>query len=624
MTEDINKAIAIQNYKNLFSLFIDKFIPQAIGTLTKIFNIDQHILVGNKSINHYFNLHHNISNEIKMCDYNIITSNLVNKAVIKRKLTILTTKCNHIFNDNYNLNSFLYNNIIKEINVTSKSEYSLIEISNTTKMDLFYFDTETNTVYLKVFYKYNPITNKEYLSDELYSNPIGIIICDLCKNYYIQLTDENINTFNIREWEYNKYDPTIGLISLYVPDIDIILVSLFFNSYNINCDKTKIHKQQLDIIIELLKNPYDNINFILFNNPHTTYHNFLKIRLPLYNAEFKQLFDSKTITCINDDYYNFINLISRMLNKCSLLISTNFIESICLLKNCSPCINEVSDIIITKLISYYKNIVTMDENDKTYLANYISSSYELNIPLITQQPIENTYEWADTLLKYMTNTAYKQNNIDFFVYSVSQIFTINNHGKSYFNINDIYTFPSFKSTTYRVCSTNHIKFIGYDINSFIMRIYIKSSINNGEYCFIGMNTNQYEVLIAYGAQVKITDISRCYIKLTCNSNTHNYYQNCWLIDCELLPKITELPSDILDQPKQYGGWISPTNTFIQAIQEDTVLSNSSYINNVFTKLSNKVNTKLPKDKVNTGLLIDFIKYQTLVNAHIKHNKFSSI
>jgi len=99
-------------------------------------------------------------------------------------------------------------------------------------------------------------------------------------------------------------------------------------------------------------------------------------------------------------------------------------------------------------------------------------------------------------------------------------------------------------------------FIGEDISAFIMRIFIRSTIQNGEYALIGSHyfqNIQKEVLIAYGARIKITAIDKCYVKLPEENNLEQNYDsvvttsdlfiNCWLIDCELLPF-----SDSLTQP----------------------------------------------------------------------------
>jgi hypothetical protein len=688
---------AKEMYEKIFSIFIDKFMPQALADLNNTYRPDKHILLGGKAINHYFNLFHNNS-EIKSCDYdvNILNDNSNNTPMrLIQRLDTISTKCNMMFNSDYKFNIFLYNNIIKEFNSTNPYfDFELLEIGNadtipeSNNMQVFTylsnpevpkFSRNVYSVYIKIFYRIKSfafINEINHAADmfigtnlpDHYKKKLGLVsensnldkqtiyysgitICDLHWNsefnviinrpedripinirYGIQLTNDNINEFKIREWSQTRYNRTVSTVKLYVPDIDIILVNLFFYSYLKSYIKRRKNKLKLRTIIELLENPLDNINFILYTNTHKTFENFSKVRLQTYNAIFNFYMRNNLLECTINDYNNFINLLLRILNKFSLSNSNNLIRSLCLLQNKPDCPNEVSDNILSVLIRHYNDVQADNFWTQDYqntIAYYIQDSSRINIPLITRTVLNMQLQRKiANIINYMAVNQMPNNNLDFFVYSVSQIFTIDNDGKAYFNIDDIYTFPSFKSSTFRLCSPNHAAFIGYDINSFVMRILIKSSINNGEYCFIGMQNSQYEVLLAYGTQIKITGISRCYINLFDRISNIDMYQNCWLIDCELLPKIVRVPANILPNPIMPQ---IPLNIFGSVVQnggkaEELDIPNYSQI--IAPKVRNPDKSDMFKEKIrNPKPFIDileddkFIEYQNLVNEHIKHNKF---
>ena len=135
----------------------------------------------------------------------------------------------------------------------------------------------------------------------------------------------------------------------------------------------------------------------------------------------------------------------------------------------------------------------------------------------------------------------------FCVYSVSSSFS-----DLYNLINDFnneepkkpeYTFKTFKSTTLaKSYCFNHI-FIGYDLFPLVMKININpADLSGSEFLFL--DGDALEVLIMPESKVKITKVDRCYTRFKDKNNfedegededdTKILYQNCMLIECELL------------------------------------------------------------------------------------------
>jgi len=153
------------------------------------------------------------------------------------------------------------------------------------------------------------------------------------------------------------------------------------------------------------------------------------------------------------------------------------------------------------------------------------------------QILEYFYEMMISLKKEITSTQ------QFTVYSFSQYLLFNEY--LLIEAGQILTFNCFKSTTYNPFFESLPQFIGSDLLPMVFKIKIDPRINN-LYMFIG-NPLQFELVIAYGSQVKVVDIEVGYIDIK-TGNDSIVKINCTIINCILLEH--ELYQTIEDKLRQ--------------------------------------------------------------------------
>ena len=434
---------------------------------------------------------------------------------------------------------------------------------------------------------------------------------------------------------------------------------LFFYSYIKKYYKRNRNIKKLEFIQELLLNPYDNINFIIFNNSSSVYKLLITSHYEVYDNIFKILLDNNCLNILENVYQEFKLLLYRIFNKLVLVNSSYFINNIYLINSVKKCIHEPTDEIMLILKNHYFNYEKQEPEFYDDISYYIFDASELNLSLILNNSNLFQKTLAINILEYLKNSVKYDNKTDFFVYSVSQIFTVNNNNKAYFNVDDIYTFPSFKSTSYRLCMKDYAWFISADINPFVMRIFIKSTLLNGEYSLIGqhfINDAQKEVLIAWGARIKIKAINKCYVKLPRESdsqqdyntipNTTDLFINCWLIDCELLPFTNDSPAiytptpyvapltdtalkllvkENKDAEDRYNNKYLVNKSKIHGGKVDSGLPYSSYLSSIKEPIKSLNNlTKPNKLKIDKEKIKQFDEYQKKVINNVNQNKFFMI
>jgi len=177
------------------------------------------------------------------------------------------------------------------------------------------------------------------------------------------------------------------------------------------------------------------------------------------------------------------------------------------LKNYTQCYTN-SEAIFDNIISRYIN------NSSTINKSIFNNKQDTMIDVLDNEKI---FLWLYRIL--FTNIAYELNRIvntkidkhinEIIVYSVTQSIYNSNSENNNFNIGDIYTFESYKSTTLAKDYSEHPRFIGSNIFPVIFKIIINpGELSGQEYLF--MNSDQYEIVLNFGSQIKIIDVSRCY------------------------------------------------------------------------------------------------------------------
>jgi hypothetical protein len=624
------------------------------------------IICGGKSFEFYFATH-NIPDELKSFDYDlhIINYKKSNNCLLK-VIKELSYQCNSMFNGSrqYKLLVYIYNKLIKEFNRQSKF-IELMNINANNKNIFTYgnnlYGRGIHSVYIKIVYKFKDsifgsLDELNYIDvikiingscddcekqnfgiikkNEYYSTGFGVVdlefddnlpILNLIHNHYrdlgnylIKLNDDNILNYEFRKYNTEHYIGEVGKSTIYVPDFDITYFNIYFNSLIPTYKKFARNREKITYINTHILNHIKNFNLpviekFLYNKK---INDFLKRIKNIYkpidnkinnsNLEFEYM--PKII--VNFFNENMIKFVHELIYENNLLLlstqrDSSKDENIELYKNHYHSKFKTNN-------NYY-----IDCKIGQIICRYIYDSSSINIPLILNEHhnIElsklgkcnkitiNTINYTNQFLNIMDtykidNTINRELN-DFYVYSVSQAYPFDDKKNCRLQVGDEYTFPSFKSTTYAKYYKDHSMFIGYDNKPFIMRIHIDpKNLNRNEFIFMG--TTQYEVVLAYGSTIKITNISSCYIFY----HEKQFYQNCLLIDCELLK------SDI---PRLQNGGKQNIYKNNNNDKSTIVPNNNNYMNNIFSNSNNTNNN------TNNNGNIDIDEYIKITNEKVNKN-----
>jgi hypothetical protein len=259
-------------------------------------------------------------------------------------------------------------------------------------------------------------------------------------------------------------------------------------------------------------------------------------------------------------------------------------------------------------LKLYVNNITLPERfdiDKFFIDirdRYISNSSYINAEVFKilnlSVPSYNSYVdfqnkqldiyiYIDVFLKLMdiVNNPIKS-KIKFNVYSVSQSLYNFNDENFEFVKDQIYTFPIFKSTTLTTKYEHHPTFIGNDIIPLVLDIEINPEILTGtEFTFL--NTDQYEIVLAPGSQIKITNIDICYTNFNDIYTDTKLIQACTHLKAELLPATDDIKILIREH---IGGYPNQSNSKkkIQEINKFKEIQKNK-LDKYFNIIKNKIN-----------------------------------
>jgi hypothetical protein len=624
------------------------------------------IICGGKSLEFYFNtcMMPNEFKSFDY-DLHIIGHRQKKHSDLMSILHILSDKCNHIFKrSQYNkLYITLYNKLVREFNRQSKF-IELMEIDTNTN-ELFIpgyelFGRQNYSVYIKITYKFkNSSIFAEFdtvdfrtvfetingscdgcdkyrfgqiTKDEFYTSGFGII--DICYDdefplfgitkrykigkYLIRLNEGNVLQYEFRSLKLNHYEQSVEKSVVYLPDFDIAYYNVYINSMIPEYVKSKRNGEKIKYFTQKLRDKFHKyINFISVKN-FVMNQGQSQFELRHKNT-YKPIIDK-----LKGDTVDFFGEISEHFGYI-YAHELQFIIQVHDLLLLSTLRDSLYDENVKFYCDYYDRQIGSRFNyrDPYYgmiLDYYVNDSSRINVPLILQDYQKIIYvqdattrtieeksiiQYTNDFLFIMDSakvekTLCKKLN-DFYVYSVSQTFAFEGTQDCRLQVGDQYTFPSFKSTTYARYYSDHSLFIGYDNQPFVMRIHIDpNKLNCNEFIFMG--TTQFEVVLAYGSSVKITDLSTCYMYY----GEQNLYQSCLLIDCELL--ISEIP-----RMTSNGGGNKKIDFSNDNNDKSTVVPNNEnnsdlMVNQIYNNMNNTMSN------------INIDKYIEITNEKIKNNK----
>jgi len=500
---------------------------------------------------------------------------------------------------------------LEDLDLENQVLYTLKSTTQTMNIDKFV--KYLNAVYPSIIYSspaiiymIKNISGKYDIKDLI--DPF-IIFSNVNNNIYFTLNNQNKNIYlfctfdnttkptNIYEYlirqftyHYNGYISTYG-IKIEIPQKFIDCIDLHGKTPD-GCISNKIltlnDKSPLEHFASdlLLQNDKIMIAPDVYTNPNGQLHNLLSL-FTIFDTYINRYFVflsfnriieiGKTSSNVSELTHKYIFHIAKRAN---LINNINDAPNISLTHEI---INEVikrymenSSSINTKLLSTdLQNLdIFLDENAYYYkLHVYLYTFLFMNIANDINKKILGE--------KRLELTPFK-------VYSVSQKIENRNKTNKKFEKNDIYTFPAFKSTTLAKNYPEHPRFIGNDIFPLVFEITIDCNNLNGDEFFFA-NSDQFEIILSVGSQIRIDDITRCYTYFKNDNDTTSLLQNCMLIKATLMRNSynTKLTLDHFNNYElpQMGG-LNPYNESQYKENNDMVKIKT---NIDYEKMFNKIN-----------------------------------
>jgi hypothetical protein len=599
----------------------------------------------------------------------------LNQEHIYTILKHLRKRCNKFLSKHLQKNLYIamYNILVNKFNKQSES-IELIEIDESHLSNMFkctdtsgiMYSRKGTSVYLKIKYKIKSFykiandeskyDNKRISRDDLCENykklhtpkiierdviyETGIGVVDLLldktlphfrilnnKKVELCLKNKDIQSISTRKCE-GHYNSSIDVLQVYVPHFDIVYMNILVNALHDDYSKQVRNQAKIDYLSVILKSPlrYLNLSAFFKKGSFNVITDELNLRWYEIYKHFYTDYKQKIIE-------NGVSFISGILEEFRIEDKENNDKGIIHLLQQHLLLSNIPDrygkpTICSHYINHYDTTIGNFDNDyrkisrdeADILSQYVYGSNRYNIPLITGNTQEDVNgmtirEYAKKFMTIMNSykiAVHDSQFKDFYVYSVSQTHAIDSTKNGMFIKGETYTFPSFKSTTYAKHYSDHPMFIGFENQPFVMRIHIDPKKISGKE-FIFMGGSQYEVVLSYGAQVKVVDINRCYTHFIDEYRESELVQSSLLIDCELL----KMDDSMLHRISLRLNNVQQNEQNEQYEYYNDIIASNQQTGGKYKKSNNKIINKI-KNKTDTDSF-EFDRFIKRTSEKIKKN-----
>lgn len=476
---------------------------------------------------------------------------------------------------------------------------------------------------------------------------------------------KSITSVKIREFTHGIYSSNIRNIprTLYFPRLDVVIINFFYmshiNTQNGEYAKKDKNRKKYEYLIKLINDNQEKIDKTMFSNMKNYRQYFNNVNWKYYMDLFKNAKSGNYVdNNVNMDKLRFILIsLSKFYDTISTmplnillqplpLINSSFdhtkINSSYLRYNyCDIESNSNVDKLLNAFTSKNDERIIGDNNYSKIVKRYVNNSSEINVGLINNNlvnvlskydNITTIGQYAQSLDNVMMETHTSLNSVKnkynkdthFFVYNSSKVYNKsvrpNTTEKSFFQIGQTYKLPNYMSTSYSKCSPDSKLFIGYEYQPFLFRIMIPVHSNN--YMTIkDTYDNQFELIIKRGSLLKITSVSRSFMKIN-----NDLIINCLLIDCYLMDENIDIDTSIMNMDHfeqnnvQIGGAIE-TNAYEQPTMLFDKMHSDINIQSQYKKLQNpfEYSIDIKQSNINKPSVLNILEQEpNMMEKYVKN------